>query len=237
MKHLQAQSNINHFIQAEIISRLAAADRPLRFSELKERGIENSLFMYHANKLIDRGIIAKTSEGFTLTVKGGRWANYAGVFHGFDVLTPRPLVQFIITDSNGNVLLARRKGQLRQILNDYLLPGNIYRHGFSMEENAAMILQELFEESSELSPELLTIADIRITSEDGFTNHVISHIFTLRVLGTTPSTKPHHLFGVEWVSKDSIVPSNQRYKKSPSLPELFARISNVKPHESFVSSE
>lgn len=236
-RDFHSQSLIDHFLQAEILSKLIAAEHPVKFSELKERGVENSLFMYHANKLIDRGLVQKSEDGFSVTVMGARWANHSGVFHSFAVATPRPLVQFIVRDSQNNILLAVRKGQLRQLLNDYLLPGNIYRHGLSLEDNVALLLRELFGDASVPDASLLTIADIMHRFDDGFVNHVISHIFALNVPGVMPVPESHYLFDIEWVPGDSIVAGNPKYAKSQLLPELFARLPAIQAHESFLITE
>lgn len=232
-KHLHNESYIDHFLQADILNKLAAADEPVRFSDLKQDGIENSLFMYHVNKLIGRGLVSKIEAGFTLTLKGARWTNYAGTLHDFSIMTPRPLVQFIIQDNAGNTLLAIRKGQLRKQLNDYLLPGNIYQHGLMLEENATAILREIFGETSLPATSLLTVADIIHSSEDEFVHHVISHIFTLHFNDIAPQPRDHPLFTTVWVPTKDIRADNPQFKRSMFLPELFSRLDAIRPHETF----
>jgi ADP-ribose pyrophosphatase YjhB (NUDIX family) len=233
MKDTALSKPLDHFIQAEIITKLAASDKAIRFSELKEAGIENSLFMYHANKLIDRGLISKTDDGFALTLKGARWANYAGTFHDFSVTTPRPLVQFIITDHQNNVLLAQRKGQIREQLNDYLLPGNIYRYGLTLDENVALILSEIFGEIQLPPATLITTMDVIHTAEDGFVNHVLSHILTVQFTESAPATLDHSLFTTEWLPARDIRLDNELFTKSAFLPLLFAKLADIKAHEVF----
>ncbi len=232
-RHLHNESYIDHFLQAETLNKLASADGPIRFSDLKPEGIENSLFMYHANKLINRGLVAKTDGGFGLTLKGARWTNHAGTFHDFSITTPRPLVQFIIQDSDDNTLLAVRRGQLREQLNDYLLPGNIYRYGLTLEENAAAILGEIFSDVAIPQPVLLTVADIIHQFEDGFVHHVISHIFKVRLLDGTPDLLNHPLFTTAWMATKDIGLDSPAFQKSMFLPELFSRLDTIKPHEAF----
>jgi ADP-ribose pyrophosphatase YjhB (NUDIX family) len=232
-KHLHNESYIDHFLQADILNKLAVTEGPIRFSDLKQDGIENSLFMYHAKKLISRGLIAKTDAGFNLTLKGARWANYAGTLHDFSITTPRPLVQFIIQDNADNVLLAVRRGQLRERLNDYLLPGNIYRYGLTLEENAAGILHEIFDDMPMPSASLLTVADIIHQADDEFIHHVISHIFTVRLSDITPLSLDHPLFTAVWVEAKDIRADNPIFERSMFLPELFSRLHAIKPHEVF----
>jgi ADP-ribose pyrophosphatase YjhB (NUDIX family) len=233
-KHLHNESYIDHFLQADILNKLAGANEPVRFSDLKQDGIENSLFMYHANKLISRGLVDKTEAGFTLTLKGVRWVNYAGAFHGFSITTPRPLVQFIIQDGADNTLLAVRKGQLRKQLNDYLLPGNIYRYGLTLEENSTAILRELFGEASLPHADLLTIADVIHQSEDGFTHHVIPHILMVRFPGVAPPVLEHPLFTTTWLATADIHTANPEFERSRFLPELFGKLPTLKAHETFL---
>jgi hypothetical protein len=232
-KHLHNETYIDHFLQADVINKLVAAEGPIRFIDLKQDGIENSLFMYHVNKLINRGLVAKTDSGFKLTLKGARWANYAGTFHDFSITTPRPLVQFIIQHSDDNTLLAVRRGQLREQLNDYPLPGNTYRYGLTLEENATAILREIFGGTRMPQPALLTVADIIHQFEDGFVHHVISHIFILRLPNISFEPLSHPLFTTVWMPTSNIRPDNPAFARSMLLPELFGRLHSIKPHEAF----
>lgn len=225
---------VDHFLQADIIAKLAAADRPLRFSELKESSIENSLFMYHANRLIDRGLIEKKEVGFNLTLKGARWANYVDIQYDLTPIAPRPLVQFIIEDSAGNILMAVRKGSLKQRLNDYLLPGNVYRHGMTLADNVEAIHKELFREDSVCTAKPLTTADVIHRANDGHVSHVIVYIFRIQTNSEKTQVLSHPLFATKWVAKHDINRNNPTYKRSEFLPLLFERLPSVSAHETFL---
>lgn len=234
-KKVYAHSYVDHFLQAEIISKLAVSEHPVRFSELKDNGIENSLFMYHANKLITRGLVEKNSDGFSLTVKGARWANYTGTFQMLTSATPRSLVQFVIQNDGGQVLFATRQGQLRQLLNDYLLPGNIYQYGKPLEENVKLILKDLLGDTPLPKAIPLTIADIIHEFEDGFVHHAISYIFSITLSKVPLSTiKPYPLFDVCWVPLKTVTADNPQFEKSTFLPMFFNRMSSLSPHETFL---
>ncbi len=226
--------SVDHVLQAEIISKLAASSVPVRFTDLKDAGIENSLFMYHANKLISRGLIQKSATGFALTVKGARWANYVNTSFDLTPLTPRPLIQFIIEDTARNILMATRKGSLKERLNDHLLPGNIYRHGLSLDENVAAILAELFGADANVCATPATIADvIHTAAADGFVSHVICYLFRVNVDSGKLEPLDHPLFTTEWVTASSITLENPRYKQSEFLGLLFERLPSIKAHETF----
>lgn len=226
--------SIDHFLQMEIISKLTASDAPIRFSELKDDGIENSLFMYHINKLIDRGLIQKADEGFSLTIKGARWANYVDTSLDLTPLTPRPLIQFIIEDTTRHILLGIRKGSLKTHLNDYVLPGNVYRHGLSLNDNVALIRTELFGESCNYEAIPVTIADVIHTASDGFVSHVICYIFRITTDSEKTTVRDHPLFTSKWVSRGSIGHENGAYNQSEFIPLLLERLPTIKPHEVFL---
>lgn len=225
---------VDHFLQAQIISRLATSAQPIRFSDLKENGIENSLFMYHANKLIARGLIQKQDNGFSLTTKGARWVNYVDSSLDLSPLTPRPLIQFIIEDTAQNVLLGVRKGSLREHLNDYLLPGNMYYHGLPLGDAMSRILAELFGIDNTLKADHVTTADIIHTANDGFVTHVICYLFCVTTDSEKTQSLEHPLFTTEWTPRASVTRDNPMYQRSEFIPLLFERLPAITPHETFL---
>jgi hypothetical protein len=204
---------IDHFIQADIIGRLVMSATPLRFSQLKEDGVENSLFMYHANKLLRRGVIEKAGDkGFALTRKGARWANLTGATIANPKPLPRPLVQFLI-HSGGALLLARRKGSLGELLNKYMLPGGLHIFGKTADETARVLLEGYYERA--LETKFITEAEI-ITEDDEFTHHVISHIFKVE-LTEQIIPQDHELFAYEWHALDDITGDNPDFTDTSTL--------------------
>lgn len=223
---------IDHYLQAEVIKKLASSEDPVRFSNLKDDGIDNSLFMYHVNKLIDRGLVEKSEDGFTLTVKGVRWANFAGVNHDFNIITPRPLIQFVILNNQNEVLISSRRGQLKDKLNAYLFPGNVYQYGKNLENNSVDILNEIVLSDCD-KPNLLTIADIIFTHQDGFTNHVISHIFEAKVDENSEINTNNQLYSLEWMSLKDINENNPIFSDSLFVPIFMSKIDKLGVHETF----
>lgn len=223
---------IDHFLQAQIIQQLAVSEKPLRFSELKEDGVENSLFMYHANKLIDRGLVAKQEDGFQLTEKGARWANYANANLLNREALPKPLVQCII-NSKGSVLIANRTGSMKELLNEYMLPGGLHHFGRSAEENMNLFLQRLFDESVDI-PNLITMAEVIIAHNDEFVHHTISHIFRLE-LPSQYVPKNTEKFEYRWVDIDSVKTTNPDFSNSQIVPIIIEKQSSLKPYEIFKS--
>jgi hypothetical protein len=221
---------VDHFLQAQIVQQLAVSEKPLRFSELKDDGVENSLFMYHANKLIDRGLVAKQEDGFQLTEKGARWANYANANLLNREALPKPLVQCIIK-SKGSVLIANRTGSMKELLNEYMLPGGLHHVGKSSEENMNLFLQGLFAESVD-APSLITVAEVIITHNDEFVHHTISHIFSLE-LPSQHVPKNTDKFEYNWVDIDSVKTTNPDFSNSQIVPMVVENQSSLKPYEVF----
>ncbi len=221
---------VDHFLQAQIIQQLATNESPIRFSELKEDGVENSLFMYHANKLIDRGLIEKHQDGFQLTTKGARWVNYTGSnLLGKEIL-PRPLVQCIIL-SGDSILVAKRTGSMKSHLNEYMLPGGLHHAGRSALENIGKVIEDLFTEETP-KPNLVTIAEAIITYDDGFVHHTISHIFKLS-LPEQYMPKNNDKFEYQWFTRDSITAANAEFSNSQIVPLIIEKQSGLKHHEVF----
>lgn len=215
---------VDHYLQAALLSRLSDADRPLRFSELKEDGIENSLFMYHANKLIARRAITKDDDGFRLTVDGARWVNSIGPGMMFAQPMVKALVQLVVRDDAGNLLVSSRKGQLKELLNDFMLPGGLHKSGESADENAAIIAAKILKNfSSEMR--FLTVAESINTYADGFTYHSISHIYTVDV-DSQLETVEDDRFEFRWMPIDEISADNPLFSSSLFLPKFIEKLQN-----------
>lgn len=64
---------LDHYIQRNIVYRLAFAPNGLRFSELKPDEIESKLFTYHLKKTVIAGFVVKREDGhYVLTPEGRR---------------------------------------------------------------------------------------------------------------------------------------------------------------------
>jgi ADP-ribose pyrophosphatase YjhB (NUDIX family) len=212
---------IDHYLQGALLAKLAASDKPLRFSELKDDGIENSLFMYHANKLIARNAIEKTEDGFYLTPNGARLINAMAPGMWYAKPTPRPLIQFVITRGE-KLLLSSRKGQLKELLNDYMLPGGLHKLGLSADENAARISDDWFGENA-FTHEFLTVAESITAYGDGFIHHSLSHIFKgeLKQELLPPSDDR---FEFQWMPISDIRLDNKRFEKSRFVPLFMEKV-------------
>ncbi len=117
--------NIDHHIQLTLIKKLTESEKAVKYNDLKEDGIENSLFSYHLNKLLDRGMVTKTDAGYTLTVDGARWINDNGVTIQ-PKNAPRVFVALVVQKEDSSYLVGQRTGQFKETINDYMLPSIRY---------------------------------------------------------------------------------------------------------------
>ncbi|MGE5299261.1 MAG: NUDIX hydrolase [Acidobacteriota bacterium] len=132
--------SIDHHLQSHVVRQLMAHGEQ-SFSALKPADVENSLFMYHMRKLIARGIVAKTPNGFQLTPEGARWANRSGAYVRPPEL-PRPMVQLLVV-KDGHVLLSERVSHMATHINRYMLPGGLHRFGETSQASAERIAKKL----------------------------------------------------------------------------------------------
>jgi hypothetical protein len=233
MKPPRTPTFTDHFLQAEIIKRLMAAETPLRFSELKEDGVENSLFMYHANKLLRRGMIEKRDGGFGLTRKGAAWANLVGTDAAGPKLLPRPLVQLIVR-SGDELLLARRKGSMKTLLNEFSLPGRVHTFGFTAQEVAEAWVKEYF--GVGVTPRFTAqVEHIFLGGDLPF--HTVSQVFELKT-NVKELLREHGNYDYEWHPLAGISSENPDFTGQDAV--LFVakklRTGGLAPREAVKSS-
>ena len=132
--------SIDHHLQSHIVRQLMTHGEQ-SFSALKPADVENSLFMYHTRKLIARGIIEKTENGFQLTAQGARWANKTeATIHIAEL--PRPMIQLIVIQDDC-ILLSERIDHMAKHLNRYMLPGTRHHFGETSQTGAERIATKL----------------------------------------------------------------------------------------------
>lgn len=219
---------IDHYIQAQIVQELSNAENPIRFSNLKDPGIENSLFMYHANKLIDRGLLEKVEDGFQLTVKGARWSNHVNDQLLSPELLPRPLIQFIITNQD-NILLGMRIGSMKKYLNKYLLPGGLHIYGKTADQSAEEIIKKVIKNEN-INLSLISFAEYIIKYPD-YTHHSLAHIFRVEV--DNPVANDQSGYHSQWVKISDINKNNAEFKDDNLLLEVIQRIPIISNREVF----
>jgi len=233
-KNPYGKNYVDHYLQLDILRQLARSTGPVRFSELKEDGIENSLFMYHLNKLIRRGVVEKHDDkGFALTPKGADWINTTGITSLELKLLPRPLVQFVIRHET-KLLLSVRNGQLGEHLNKYLLPGGLHKYGLTADETASQLLRNFYP-SLEATPVFTSLAEMIVTKGE-HTHHAISHIFSVDLPHETLPASDE-LFDFMWIDLAAITSKVEQFQDEPLLTQLASKLQAgaLKTREKFIT--
>lgn len=117
--------DIDHHLQQTIIERLKQSTDPVRYTDLKDPTLENSLFSYHLNKLITRNMVQKTDDGYALTIEGARWLNDNG-FLLKPKEAPRVFIALVVQNNDGKYLINQRSGQMKSAINDYMFATTVY---------------------------------------------------------------------------------------------------------------
>lgn len=214
--------NVDHFIQLDILKKLATGTTPLKFSELLNPGFENSLFAYHLKKLCERGLIEKNAIGrYLLTTRGAQVGNWY-VESLANVLHPRNLVNFYI-EQNNQILLVKRTDAYSTLLNTYLFPGGIVKYGTSTSITASELTIKRFGRS--LQHEFIFTFESIIRSHDGFTAHHIISFF--RVLEIPGELNDSGRFVHEWFPADNVNYSGE-FLRAPFIKDVIELIHNNK---------
>lgn len=133
--------DIKHPIQKHIIQHLTDV-KQARFGEMRPAGIDSNLYTYHLKKLVALGYVNKINQDYRLGptsllyVDGLERNRLAG-------LVPLSAVQFVVQNSDGDVLLAQHASQ--PFIGSWTLPGGyIYEADVSVMTAAQRIATDVF---------------------------------------------------------------------------------------------
>ncbi len=99
-----------HSYENYILHRLALSDRR-RFSELKPKGAESNLFIYHLKNLIKSGLVKKLDQGYSLTTAGERYVDKLSLADLRVRFQPKIVTVILCKNKHGEYLVYRRKRQ------------------------------------------------------------------------------------------------------------------------------
>lgn len=178
MKSNSHSSPVDHHIQADAVRRLFVSNEPISFSVLKPGDIENSLFTYHMHKLERRGVVQKSSAGYSLTPVGVRWVNFTSPSTLRSKKVPRVLLNLVIfSPDKQRVVLARRTSRAAEYFGGYLFPSGFQPQGMPITEGIVVVAQK----TVGVMPDELEYVGIYETiyaDENGDKNHWVLPTFT-----------------------------------------------------------
>jgi len=99
-----------HKIQRHILHCLIQK-KDLKFSELKPKGVESNLFIYHLNKLFKEGLVKKTNWRYNLTPAGKRFVDKLSLKDLKVRIQPKIVTLVACKNDEGEYLLYQRSHQ------------------------------------------------------------------------------------------------------------------------------
>lgn len=104
------QVEIKHHIQKYILGVLLR-QRAVRFRDMRPPNTDSNLYSYHLTQLIKGGLVKKGDDGYELDTAGLIYADRLNVEKLFVRPQPKIVTMLVIQNSEGDILLQRRKKQ------------------------------------------------------------------------------------------------------------------------------
>lgn len=161
-----------HYIQKQILDQLRT-QTSARYAELQPDGVESSHFKYHLNILIADGLVSHISRGtYALAEMGKAYVDKlsTGRVNPYD--TPKVITYTLLSDDTHYYLYSKDKEPYRGLLN--FVGGKLHTG-----ETAVMASQRELSEKlglDTLIPDVLGVANIRITQNHEPFTHVVAYI-------------------------------------------------------------
>jgi ADP-ribose pyrophosphatase YjhB (NUDIX family) len=98
-----------HHIQKHILKKLSLSKKD-RYADLKPRGVESNLFVYHLKALIREGYVISKDESYRLSAGGKLYADRVS-FESFQERIQPKIVTILVIKNSDKYLLYRRRRQ------------------------------------------------------------------------------------------------------------------------------
>lgn len=112
-------ATIDHHIQRHILDVLRRHEFA-RFRDMRPTGVDSNAYSYHLGRLVQQGYVAKSSRGYTLSVKGLAYIDRMTTDDARLRRQPKIMTATAIVDSDGSVLVRRKQAQ--PMINQVTLP-------------------------------------------------------------------------------------------------------------------
>ena len=211
------QAIITHHIQKYIIDVLMFQE-VARFRDLRPSKVDTNLFSYHLKLLIKNNIVKKLDSGYTLSTNGLAYVDRVSVLSKAVRTQPKIITMLVIQNSDGDVLLWRRKRQ--PYINAWTLPyGKLHTDDVSIE---AAVQRELSEKIVITDQAVRHVGDcyIHVNTHGKLLSNTLAHVFRFERddIATNDNliwVKPHRL---------------GEYKLAPAVEQIIARSFFNDPH-------
>lgn len=116
---MSEQDTLKHHIQRHIVRYLSAHEYA-RFRDMRPAQVDTNLYSYHLKLLQKNDFVAKSSEGYTLSVNGLAYVDRVHTEQMGAQTQPKVITMLLIQQGYGKVLLQRRSTQ--PYINTWTLP-------------------------------------------------------------------------------------------------------------------
>lgn len=211
---------ILHNTQRDILRKLLVV-QVARFKDLKPKGMESNIFMYHLKTLIKEGYITKNDNGYEMTSKGKHFVDRANLDSLHIRVQPKLITIIVLQREDGKLAILERLHQ--PFIGFKGFPSGKVHYGESLLGAAERELNEKTGLQSALK--LRGNFVMRFYLNEEVVNHIVGYVF----YGTTPKSTPldykADYFRSHWGEKEELFRDN-RFKGHPELFELLENTPN-----------
>jgi ADP-ribose pyrophosphatase YjhB (NUDIX family) len=208
---------ISHHIQKHILDVLMFQEIA-RFRDLRPPKTDTNLFSYHLKLLIKNDVVKKIPSGYSLSIKGLSYVDRVSVLSKVVRTQPKIITMLVIQNSDGDVLLWRRKRQ--PFINAWTLPyGKLHTEDSSIE---AAVQRELSEKLALPNQPVRHVGDcyIHVNADGQLLSSTLAHIFRFE----NDDIRTHE--NLIWVKPHKL----SNYKLAPAVESIIARSFFNDPH-------
>ena len=187
---------IEHYIQKHIMGVLLY-QKYAKFSQLRPPRVDTNLFSYHLKVLLKSDFVAKSDDGYTLSLKGLEYVDRVSTTQKFTLRSqPKIITMLVVQNSEGDILLQRRTKQ--PYIDTWTLPyGKLHIDDVSV---VAAARREAYEKLglSDVPVEHAGDCYIRTQQDEDTIMATLAHVFRFETDAVTPSdtllwARPHKL--------------------------------------------
>lgn len=210
------EQKVMHHIQREILRNLLLVPEA-RFKDLKPKGLESNIFMYHVKTLIKEGLVEKTEHGYALTGKGKQFVDRSNLESLKIRLQPKAITILAVQNNNGQYVILERLHQ--PFINNKGFPSGKIHYGESLHDAAT---RELLEKTGYTNTPLTFRGNfiMRYFNNSEVVNHIIGFVYSGSVDTVEPLEFKNIYFKSYWGDKEELYVDN-RFKGHPEIFELL----------------
>ena len=165
-----------HHIQKYILNVLMH-QKYARFRDMRPTNVDTNLYSYHLKLMQKRGFVEKTDDGYTLAKNGLIYVDRVSTKSLKYRSQPKIIIMLVIQNSDGDLLLWRRKRQ--PFLDLWTLPmGKLHIDDESIEAAAKREMDEKLDLAG-LTPQHAGDCYIRILDKNEMIMSTLAHVFYL----------------------------------------------------------